>query len=113
MKTEKEIVSFLLEKDLRLRFLEDQICDLEGDAKHEAIAFLGEFESVESDERKSGRQCIETAIVHFKEHGFYLKEEAIGECHYRDVMIDGGPDELSYFTVEAIETITYGNEKAI
>ena len=41
MKTAKEIVDFILEKDLRLKFLEDQIYDIEGDEKHEIIKFLG------------------------------------------------------------------------
>ncbi len=113
MKTAKEIVDFLLEKDLRLKFLEDQICDLEGDAKHEAIQFLGAFELVDWDERKDRRECIETAIVHFKTHEIYLKEVAVGECHYSDVMIDGGPHELDYFTVDPAMSVTYTNEQAI
>ncbi|CAB4158988.1 hypothetical protein UFOVP699_51 [uncultured Caudovirales phage] len=113
MKSEKEIVDFLLEKDLRLKFLEDQVCDLEGDAKHEAIAFLGDFELVDWDERKDRRECIEIAVVHFKDYGFYLKEVAIGECHYSDVMIDGWPNEINYFTVDPVQTVTYDNEKAI
>jgi hypothetical protein len=113
MSIEKKIVDFLLQKDLRLRFLEDQVFDLDESTKEEAIALLGEFEVVDCDERKKDRQCTETAIVEFKSHGVYIKELATGPCHYRDVMIDGLPDVVDYYTVEPIVTTTYGNEKSI
>lgn len=113
MKTAKEITDFLLDRGLRLKFLEDQICDLEGDEKHEAISFLGSFELVDWDERKNRRECIETAVVHFREIDTYIKEVAVGECHYSDVMIDGWPHEINYYIVDPVQTTTYENEKAI
>lgn len=113
MKTAKEIVDFILTKDLRLKFLEDQILDLEGDAKHEAIDFLGNFELVDWDERKDGRSCVETAVIHFTNYELYIEEIAFGPCHYRDVMIDGWPDEINYNTVEPIVTTAYGNRTKI
>ena len=113
MKTAKEIVDFIIEKDLRLKFLEDQILDLEGNSKHEAIDFLEHFELVDWDERKEGRNCIETSVVHFIYYDLYIEEIATGPCHYRDVMIDGWPDEINYNTVEPIVTTTYGNRNKI
>ncbi len=113
MITAKEIVDFILEKDLRLKFLEDQIIDLDGEIKHEAIKLFGNFELVDWDERKDRRSCIETAVVYFKDYDVYVEEVAVGECHYSDVMIDGWPNEVEYFIVEPIITTTYGNRKTI
>lgn len=113
MKTAKEIVDFIIEKDLRLKFLEDQLFDLEGDSKQETINFLGNFELVDWDERKDRRECIETAIINFKDYDLFIKERAVGPCHYSDVMIDGWPSEVTYSIVQPIETITYGNEISI
>lgn len=113
MATAREITDFILEKDLRLKFLEDQILDLDGDDKHETIKFLGDFELVDWDERKDRRECIETAVIHFKDHQLYIEEAAVGPCHYSDVMIDGWPNKIEYFEVEPIVTTTYGNRKTI
>lgn len=109
MSPEKKIVDVLLEKDIRLMFIEDQILDADDKTKD----FLGSFEFVDYDYEKEGRQCIETAVVYFENHNVFIKEVASGPCHYKDVMIDGGVDELEYFTVEPTTTISYKNEKII
>jgi hypothetical protein len=111
MENVRELVNFLLEKDLRLKYLEDQILDNEN--KEEIFEILGEFEIVDWDERKDRRNCIETAVVHFKKYDLYLKEVAVGECHYKDVMIDGWPHEIDYFLVDPQVSVTYGNDRLV
>ena len=66
---------------------------------------IGKMKMISQNEEKDDGQCIRTTIAHFCKHSFYIKEIAIGECHYEDVCIDGLPDEVSYFEVEPKEVL--------
>lgn len=113
MEKEKKLVELLLEKGVSLYYIEDEIEYLEDG--EELIKELGEFEVITADTKKDGRNCIQTAIVHFKDHDFFIKEEAIGPCHYKDVMIDGGAYETNYYLVDAEVKQVYAfvNERKI
>ena len=67
------------------------------------ISEIGEIIMIDEDRKKDGRNCIETRIVHFPKFDTYIKEVQVGSCHYKDVCIDGGFDEIEYFVVRPTE----------
>ncbi|WP_394777014.1 hypothetical protein [Flavobacterium sp.] len=108
MKIEKKIVQTILENDLSLRnfvndgeYLQYKIEDKE--LLEEIETFLGGIIEHDSENIKDRRECIETTIVYFEKHNCYIKEVAVGECHYKDVMIDGEYNSLEYYLVEPKE----------
>lgn len=104
-KTEKfnQIFSVLVEYDLRLKYLADDIYNLEITNKekvNEINILCGDFETIKDYNKRDRRECIETSIVYFKDHDLYIKEVGVGECHYSDLCIDGAPYRLNYELVE-------------
>ena len=102
-KTEKgiEIINLLLEYNIRLKYFEDDIYNLKITDKENKINILcGDIETMKDYNKKDRRECIETCIVYFKDYELYIKEVAVGECHYSDVFIDGAPYSIEYDIVE-------------
>lgn len=113
-----KITKVLIETETRLLNLYDDLSwkfDEDEKLKNELIELFGGFYEVENDFEKVRRECIETSIVHFPNYNLYIKEVAIGECHYKDVVIDGYPYEIKYFIVEPkeIKIMDYINDQEI
>jgi hypothetical protein len=77
--------------------------DLSEEERTELISEIGEIIFVDFNSRKDGRNCIETRVVHFPKFDTYIKEVQVGTCHYKDVNIDGGYDEVEYSVVRPVE----------
>lgn len=115
MKIEKQIIQLLLENDLRLRGLYDLEYRIEDqDELKVALELIGEYEEKVNENEKDRTECIETTVVHFKKYNLFIKEVSVGDCHYKDVMIDGY-SESEYFLVEPKEVmiIDYVNDVEI
>lgn len=99
----KELVNYLLENDVRLYYIDDE------EPSAEVVTVLGDWEVLDTHSYRDNRWCVEEAIVHFPHHGLYIKEVASGPCHYRDIMIDGGVEELDFYEVEpkSVTTTSY------
>lgn len=91
-------IELITKNDVRLR-------NIQYEAPKELLKKIGKVETVYEDDKKDDLDCIETTIIHFKDSNLYLKEVAVGECHYRDVAIDGEIDSLEYFLVEPKEIV--------
>lgn len=107
-KTQKgnEIINCLIENNIRLRYFADDMCYLEEkETINEINNICGSIELIEKDEEKDDSNCIETSIVYFKDYDLYIKEVAEGECHYRDVCIDGDLYSLEFILVQPQEKV--------
>lgn len=76
---------------------------LSEEEQSQLISEIGEIILVDEDKEKDGRNCIETRVVHFPKFDTYIKEVQVGPCHYRDVCIDGGFDEIEHSVVRPVE----------
>lgn len=103
-----EIIEKLKEHNMRLRYFADDAEYLEYHIEDDNVdykeleKYFGSIVSVYSDEEKEGRECIEITIVHFEDYELYIKEISVGECHYKDVAIDGDY-ESTFLVVEPKE----------
>lgn len=113
-KTQKgnEIINCLIEHNIRLRYFADDMDYLEYNLEitdEETINKInnlcGNIELIETDEEKDDCSCIETSIIYFKDYDLHIKEVAEGECHYRDVCIDGDLYSLEFILVQPQEKV--------
>ena len=102
-----EITNLLMKYNIRLKYFADDMDYLEYNLEitdenivNEINNLCGDIELIKTDEEKDDRECIETSIVYFKDYDLYIKEVGVGECHYRDICIDGSPDSLEYKLVQ-------------
>jgi hypothetical protein len=109
-KTLKKLIdhmSFECIEDIEYMLKETTLSEEE---QSELISEIGEIIFVDFNSRKDGRNCIETRIVHFPKFDTYIKEVQVGTCHYKDVNIDGGYDEVEYFVVRPVENTSISFE---
>lgn len=113
-KTQKgnEIINCLIEHNIRLRYFASDMDYLEynleitdEETTNKINNLCGSIELIETDEEKDDWSCIETSIVYFKDYDLYIKEVAEGECHYRDVCIDGDLYSLEFILVQPQEKV--------
>ena len=91
-----QIINLLFEYNIRLKYFADDMDYLEYNLEitdenivNKINNLCGDIELIKTDEERDDTECIETSIVYFKDYDLYIKEVATGECHYRDVCIDG------------------------
>lgn len=108
-KTEKfnQIINLLLKYNIRLKHFADDMDYLEYNLEitdenivNEINNLCGDIELIKDDSKKDRRECIETSIIYFENYDLYIKEVAVGECHYSDVCIDSPLYSLDYEYVE-------------
>lgn len=97
-------LSFNYLEELDYYLVEDST--MSKDEAQEFIKEIGNFYFEDETFKKDGRSCIETRIVFFEKFNTYIKEVQIGACHYKDVQIDGGADEIKYSQVVPKEVVT-------
>jgi hypothetical protein len=94
--------------------IDDEIDMIEDKTEQEQLlSLLGENSFIDTDSKKVGRNCEVTTMYFFKDYNLYLKEIQTGECHYKDVAIDGGCDSIEYFICEAVPSVSYKEIKQI
>lgn len=104
-----EIIKLLLQYGIRLFYFADDLEYLEYNLEitdeetvNEINSLIGCVEVLNYNAEKDGRECIETSIIYFKDYDLHIKEITAGECHYKDVSIDG--DYTSkYILVQPVE----------
>jgi hypothetical protein len=99
-----DILNFNYLEEIDYYLVEDSTMSKE--EAQEFINEIGKFHFEEETFKKDGRSCIETRIIYFEKFDTYIKEIQIGPCHYKDVQIDGGADEIKYSQVVPKEVIT-------
>lgn len=113
-KNAQTIVEAILDNNVTLYMIDDDIDMMEDKtAKDELLSLLGENTFIDTVSKKVGRNCEVSTIYFFKEYNLYLKEVQTGECHYKDVAIDGGCDSIEYFICEAVPSVSYKEIKQI
>lgn len=102
-----QIINLMFKYNIRLKHFADDMYYLEYNLEitdenivSEINNLLGDIEIVKDYNKKDRRECIETSIIFFKDYDLYIKEVAVGECHYSDVCIDSHLYSLDYEFVE-------------
>ena len=93
-----EIINEILEdKDYSEEEIQMVVSELKELILNEDIRFYIE------DYERDGQDCTEIRVMFFSKFNQYIKEVVVGECNYKDTVIDGDIYTTDYYLVEPKE----------